>query len=60
MLFRPTRCLTTRDEAWASMPEAATDFLASLKEFDSEIFFEITGIRKGETCRYFKKGIANE
>lgn len=34
-----------KTEAWASMPQAAIDFLRELPEFDADVFFEVTGIQ---------------
>ena len=42
----PNAIEISRKEAWASMPEAAIDFLAGLKEFNSDIFLEITGLER--------------
>ena len=36
-----------KEEAWADMPKAAIDYIASLPEFDADMFFKITGIKVG-------------
>ena len=47
--WRPAYCSEagsklTEKEAWAGMPQAAVDFVASLPQFDPEMFERITGI----------------
>jgi hypothetical protein len=42
----------TKEKAWSDMPVEAIEYVKSLPEFDSEMFFEITGIdvkKKGRT-----------
>ena len=34
----------SKQEAWAGMPKEAIDYVASLPEFDADMFFKITGI----------------
>ena len=41
-----------KEEAWADMPKAAVEYIASLPEFNAAMFFEITGIRIGELNNY--------
>ena len=36
-----------KEEAWADMPKAAIDYIASLPEFDADMFSKITGIKVG-------------
>ena len=35
----------SKEEAWRDMPKEAINYVKSLPEFDSDMFFEITGIR---------------
>ena len=35
----------SKEEAWRDMPIEAIEYLISLDEFDSDMFFEITGIK---------------
>jgi len=39
----------SKEKAWESMPEEMKKYIASLKEFNSKMFFEITGIKLKKT-----------
>ena len=35
----------SKEEAWASMPQEAIEYIKSLPEYDADMFYEITGLR---------------
>ena len=41
----PKAAKISKEEAWKDIPQDAIAYLSSLKEFNSKIFFEITGIK---------------